>query len=119
VSDLPERAVEQMQHAISDELLRIHGDSYGHGAATARTYILDDVVVCFLDDLELAPNEEFMIEKGLEETVLRMRNQFQQAIGPTYRAAVERATGRTVTSFVSDTKLDPNYAVEIFRLEPR
>jgi uncharacterized protein YbcI len=112
-------SIEQMQEKVSDELLRIHQQSYGHAAASARTYIVDDAVVCFLDDLELAPNEEFMIEKGLEDTVLRMRNQFQQAIGPTYRAAVERAVGRRVTSFVSDTKLDPHYAVEIFRLEPR
>ena len=38
------------------------------------------------------------------------------AIETTFRAAVERATGRRVVSFASVIKLDPNYSVEIFRL---
>jgi len=34
-------------------------------------------------------------------------------------ADIAKATGRRVVSFVSATKLSPNYAVEIFRLGPR
>ena len=39
---------------------------------------------------------------------------YEAAIETTFQAAVERATGRRVVSFVSATKLSPNYAVEIF-----
>jgi hypothetical protein len=41
---------------------------------------------------------------------------YQQAIETTFRAAVERATGRRVVSFASITKLSPHYVVEVFRL---
>lgn len=99
--------------------MRIHGESYGRGAARARTYILENDVVCFLDDVELLPNEEFLIDNGQADTVLNVRSKFQQAIETTFRAAVERATGRRVIAFSSHTQLDPNYVVETFRLEPR
>jgi hypothetical protein len=33
-------------------------------------------------------------------------------------AIVERATGRTVVSFVSHMNIDPLYSVELFRMRP-
>jgi uncharacterized protein YbcI len=108
-------AVEQQ---LSRELLGIHTESYGRGAGRARVHILDDMVVCLLDDLELLPNEEFLIGAGHGHAVIDVRGQYQQAIETTFTAAVERATGRRVVSFASITKLDPNYVVELFRLGP-
>lgn len=34
------------------------------GAKAAKTYVNDDVVVCFLDDLELLPSEAYLISRG-------------------------------------------------------
>jgi hypothetical protein len=51
--------------------------------------------------------------------VRELREHFQQAIQSTFRAAVERATGRRVIGFASHVQLDePRFAVEVFRLEP-
>ena len=109
---------DEVQDALATELLRIHRDSYGTGAGVATAYFTDDAVIVFLDDLELQRSEEFMIGAGEGQAVVEVRNHYQQAIETTFRAAVERATGRRVISFVSATKLDPNYAVEVFRLAP-
>jgi uncharacterized protein YbcI len=109
---------QQVEHALGQELLHIHEDSYGKGAAKATVHQVDDTVLVFLDGLELQRAEEFLVDSGHEETVIQTRSQFQQAIETTFSAAVERATGRRVTSFASVTKLDPNYACEIFRLAP-
>jgi uncharacterized protein YbcI len=117
VPDSPDLDVERMQHALARDLLKIHEDSYGRGAGRVRVHILDDAVVCFLDDLELLPNEKTLIDAGDGDPVVHMRMRYQQAIEATFRAAVERATARRVISFASITKLSPNYAVEIFRLE--
>jgi uncharacterized protein YbcI len=77
-------------------------------------------VIVLLDGLELLPNEEFLISQGHEEVVASVRTQFQQAIAPTFRAAVERATGRRVIGFASHIQVDePRFMAEIFRLEPR
>ena len=118
MSDFPDTA--QVEQELSEELLRLHCESYGKGASESHVYIHDDLVVCMLDNLELLPNEEFLVQSGMGEGVIEVRSRYQQAIETTFRAAVERATGRRVTSFASITKLEPNYVVEIFRLgEPQ
>jgi uncharacterized protein YbcI len=103
---------------ICREILAIQRDSYGHGAANVSAHLLDDTVVVILDGLELAPSEEFLISDGQPDAVITIRNQFQQSIAPTFKAAVERATGRRVIGVASQQQLDePRFAVEVFRLE--
>lgn len=103
---------------LGGELLEIHKEAYGHGAGKVSVNFVGDSVVVFLDELELQRSEEFLIENGKAELVLQTRSAFQGRIEATFRAAVERATGRKVVSFASTTKLDPNYCVEVFRLAP-
>ena len=108
-----------LEAELGAELVQLLLESYGTGAGDVRVLFGEDAVVAFFDDLELQKSEEFLIARGHEESVLAARSSFQQAIEATFRAAVERIIGRRVTSFASLTKLDPNYAVEIFRLAPR
>jgi uncharacterized protein YbcI len=122
----PERAedrlgppsAEEVQAEISREILRIHEESYGKGAAQAHAFLGEDYVVVVLDDLELLPNEKFLVEHGRHETVVQVRTQYQHAIQATFRAAIERATGHRVIGFASSTSMDePRFVVETFRLE--
>jgi uncharacterized protein YbcI len=115
---MAEQRERQVQEAIADELLRIHEESYGKSAGRVQVLLSDDAVVVFMDDLELQRSEEFLVESGDPDSVIEVRGRYQRAIEATFSAAVERATGRRVNSFSSVTKLDPNYIVEIFRLEP-
>ena len=109
----------EVGEAILRDLLRIHEETYGKGATSAKTLVSEDLVVVMLDDIELQHNEQFLVGAGEAQAVIEVRGRYQQAIETTFRAAVERATGRRVVSFASVTKLDPNYIVEIFRLAPR
>ena len=102
---------------ISREILRIHEESYGNGAGKALTLMGEDFVVVVLDDLELLPNEKFLVERGRDDTVTQVRAQYQLAIQSSFTAAVERATGRTVVGFTSATSVrEPRFAAEIFKL---
>jgi uncharacterized protein YbcI len=107
-----------MEEEIRREILAIQRDSYGRSAASATAHLLDDLVVVLLDELELLPSEEFLIQAGRQEAVTSVRDQFEQAIGPSFRAAVERATGRRVVAFTSHLQIGtPCFSVELFRLE--
>jgi uncharacterized protein YbcI len=111
-------SAEEVRNEISREILRIHEESYGNGAGNAHAYIDDDFVIVVLDDLELLPNEKFLVDHGKQETVLQVRTQYQHAIQASFRAAIERATGRTVVGFASTTSVDaPRFVAEIFKLE--
>jgi uncharacterized protein YbcI len=111
-------SVGEVQEEICREILRIHEESYGNGASKAHAFLDDDYVIVVLDNLELLPNEKFLLDHGRQETVIQVRTQYQQAIQASFRAAIERATGRMVVSFASTTSMDePRFAAEIFRLE--
>jgi uncharacterized protein YbcI len=111
-------SAEEVRDEIAREILRIHEESYGKGAAGAQALIGEDYVVVVLDQIELLPNEKFLIDHGKQETVVQVRTQYQHAIQASFRAAIERATGRTVVSFASTTSVDePGFVAEIFKLE--
>jgi uncharacterized protein YbcI len=108
----------EVQAEISREILRIHEESYGKGATAAHTYVGNGYVVVVLDDPELLPNEKFLLDNGEHDTVVQVRTQYQHAIQASFRAAVERSTGRRVVGFASSTNFDEHrFVAEIFRLE--
>lgn len=109
---------EAIENELGEELLKIHVDSYGVGAASTKVLVDGDAVVVFLDGLELQQSEMLLIQGGYADSVIAQRSDFQRAIEHVFRAAVERVSGRRVVSFASITKLDPTYSCEIFRLAP-
>jgi uncharacterized protein YbcI len=104
---------------IADSLHRIYEESYGRGAEHAKAAVMGDFIIVVLDGLELMPNEELLIRSGQRDAVSQVRHQYEGAIQDTFRAAVERATGRKVIGFESTTSIEePRFMVEVFKLEP-
>lgn len=109
---------QEVRDEISREIQQIYAESYGRGAGKSYALIGDGWVVVVLDELELLPNEEFLVENGKDDSVAHVRTQYEQAVQAPLRAAIERATGRSVTGFASTTNVHhPRFAVEIFKLD--
>ncbi len=106
-----------IERGISDELARIHVHSYGQEPLSIDTYMLDDAVLCVVD-VELLAHERLLTEHQHGAEVVATRSAYEDAIGSTFKAAVERMTGRKVIAFLSSTNLDPPFMVEFFRLAP-
>ena len=106
-----------MRSAISQAIVRIHAEHYGKGATQAKTYAWDDLVVTILRDV-LTTAERTLIEVDKAETVRSVRTTFQFTMEATFRAAIERLTGRRVLSFMSQVDPQNGLGVEVFVLEP-
>jgi uncharacterized protein YbcI len=104
--------------AISNAITRLHREHYGRGATTVRTIMQRNFVVCFLEDI-YTPVERTLIDAGRLEAVRETRTIFQDAMGPTFKDAVEGATGRHVIAFMSQVHFDPDMAAEVFVLDPQ
>jgi uncharacterized protein YbcI len=103
---------------ISDEIAAIHRQSYGEAVDSIQTYLHDDAVVCVLD-IALLPSERTLLDHDRgQDSIRRLRREYQEAIAPTFAAAIEHMTGRRVVGFVSETHIDPPFSVEFFRLAP-
>jgi uncharacterized protein YbcI len=118
VSSLPPPAIDgAVRSAISQAIVRIHADAYGKGATQAKTYVWDNLVVCVLRDV-LTVAERTLIDVNRADAVREMRTTFQFSLEKTFRASVERLTGRRVLSFMSQVDPVNGLAVEVFVLEP-
>ena len=106
-----------LRSAISQAIVRIHAEHYGKGATQAKTYAWDDLIVTVLRDV-LTTAERTLIEVDKAETVRSVRTTFQFTMEETFRAAIERLTGRRVLSFMSQVDPRNGLGVEVFVLEP-
>ncbi len=117
---LRDPALTRLAQDAAEEVHRIHLEAHGVGAEKARgDFFGESTLIVFLDEIELLPNEEFLLSRGHADAVMDSRSRFQEAVGERFIAAVERATGRRVETFNSITNLEQRrFAAEIFTLEP-
>jgi uncharacterized protein YbcI len=102
---------------ITRGLVRLHTEYYGKGPTKARTYMVNDTVVCLLYG-GFTTVEQTLIEEGNSEAVHDMRHSFQTAMEERFTHVVQDATGRKVVAYLSQIHSSPDIAVELFVMEP-
>ena len=102
--------------AISTKIVSILRDHYGRGPMKAKTYVMDDLVVCVLRNGFIAI-EETMMQQGREQEVLEMRHDFQRMMGERYKQEIEKLTGRKVVAFLSQAHVHPDITLEVFFMD--
>ncbi len=102
---------------ISRAMVALFKEAMGRGPGRARTYIEDSLVVTVLHDT-MTKAERTLKDENLEDHVRSLRRIFQGTFRDEAIATVERSTGRRVLAFLSDHAVDPDYAIEVFVLEP-
>lgn len=103
--------------SISTGLVRLHSRYYGKGPTKAKTYHVNDTVICILRG-GFTTVERTLIDDGNVEAVYQIRRSFQQAMESQFTAVVESAVERKVIAYMSQVHQGPDLAVEIFVLEP-
>ena len=104
----------ELLSAISTSIVALLRDHYGRGPMKAKTYALDDIVVCVLRGSGFTPIEKTMMDSGEPEGVVAMREDFQRLMARRYRELIEDLTGRKVVAFLSQAHVDPDITLEIF-----
>ena len=102
--------------AISTKIVGILREHYGRGPMKAKTYVLDDLVVCVLRN-GFTPHEKTMIDQGEPDRVVEMRHHFQRMMGMRYKEEIEELTGRKVVAFLSQAHVDPDITLEAFVMD--
>lgn len=111
-----DQAVAGVLAGITGDLVSLHSEYYGKGPTTARSYMVDDTVISILEG-GFTTVEATLIADGKSDVVDGMRRSFQSAMESRFREVVERATGRRVIAYLSQTHTDPDLAVELFVLD--
>jgi uncharacterized protein YbcI len=102
---------------VSTALVGLHKEYYGKGPTKAKTFLVDDTLVCLLHG-GLTVVEKTLIAAGRAGAVHDVRQSFQAAMKEPFIRLVEEVTGRKVVAYLSSIHTDPDIAAEIFVLEP-
>ena len=104
----------QLLAEISTTVVGILRDHYGRGPMKAKTYALDDIIVCVMRGSGFTPLEQTIMDSGEPNRVVEMREDFQRVMASRYKDAIERLTGRKVLAFLSQALVEPDITMEIF-----
>ena len=104
----------QLLAQISTTVVGILHDHYGRGPMKAKTYALDDIIVCVMRGSGFTPLEQTIMDSGEPDRVVEMREDFQRVMADRYKTAIEDLTGRKVVAFLSQAHVEPDITMEIF-----
>jgi uncharacterized protein YbcI len=103
--------------AISDGMVGLLKEFYGHGPTRTKSYYQDDLVVCVLRG-GFSRVEETLLDGGRGHAVIQQRMEFQEVMRDRFAEVIERATGRRVIGFMSGNQQHPDLMCEVFVLGP-
>jgi uncharacterized protein YbcI len=106
----------QLAAAISNAIVGIHSKHYGKGPTKAKTYLIDDTVVCVMQDV-FTTVERTLIDADKGELVRDVRTTFQYTLRDEFIDAVHEIVGRRPRAFMSQIDCNADMAVEFFLLE--
>jgi uncharacterized protein YbcI len=101
---------------ITNRIVALMREHYGRGPIKAKTYVLDNLIVCVLSD-GFTAIEKTMMEGGEPDRVLEMRRDFQRYMKVRYSEMVQELTGRKVLAFLSQVHVEPDLTVEMFLMD--
>jgi uncharacterized protein YbcI len=113
----PPRAHGDVLTAISDGMVGLLKEFYGHGPTRTKSYYSDDLVVCVLRG-GFSRVEQTLLEGGRGTAVIEQRMEFQELMRDRFEQIIEDATGRRVIGFMSGNQQRPDMMCEIFILAP-
>jgi uncharacterized protein YbcI len=101
---------------ITNRIVAFMREHYGRGPIKAKTYVLDNLIVCVLSD-GFTAIERTMMEGGQSDRVLDMRRDFQLLMKQRYSEMIESLTGRKVLAFLSQAHVEPDLTIEMFLMD--
>jgi uncharacterized protein YbcI len=101
---------------VTNAVVQLHRSHYGKGPTRSKSYFLDDVLMCVMQDV-FTTVERTLIDAGEAASVRDTRLAFQDAMADRFTDAIERIVGRRVLGFTSQVLTDEDIAIDVFVLE--
>ena len=109
---------DELLASVTEAMVELHERYHHRKPATAKTQLMGgDLLACVMGGV-YTDVEKTMIELDHHNIVAETRSAFEQAMRDKFVGAVEQLSGRRVLTFMSDSNVGPDLAVELFVLAP-
>ena len=103
--------------SITVAMVQLHRRFYGKGPTEAKTYAINDTILCMLKGGFTTVEKTLMADGKIDE-VENIRRSFQKTMKERFVEVIESTLGRKVIGYMSQINADPDVAIELFMLEP-
>lgn len=105
------------QQAISTRIAQIYKTAYGRGPTKIAAYLLPELVVVLIEDLNTQA-QGTLLDAGQDEHVETSHRRLYESMASDMSTAVEGVLGRTVRGCVAGFNARLNAATTTFLLDP-
>jgi uncharacterized protein YbcI len=115
---MPETTISSsdVRSTISNALVSLYKEYYGKGPTKAKTYVLEEAVICILQG-GMTQAEKTLADEGKPETVRDVRQSWQDVMEERFKTVVEEAVQRRVESYIGGVDPNSDASAEVFLLE--
>jgi uncharacterized protein YbcI len=106
----------ETRNAISNALVSLYKEYYGKGPTKAKTYLLDEAVVCILRG-GMTQAERTLADEGKPDSVREVRQSWQQVMEERFKSVIEETLGRRVEAYIAGVDPEGDASSELFLLE--
>jgi uncharacterized protein YbcI len=103
--------------SITVAMVQLHLRFYGKGPTEAKTYAINDTILCILKG-GFTTVEKTLMADGKFDEVESIRRSFQRTMKERFTEVIESTLDRRVLGYMSQINVDPDVAIELFLLEP-
>jgi uncharacterized protein YbcI len=103
--------------SISTAIVQLHRRWYGRGPTEAKTYAVDDTILCILKG-GFTTMEKTLMADGKGDEVESIRRSFQETMQEQFVGVVQETLDREVIGYMTQVHTDPDVAIELFLLAP-
>ena len=109
----------KLEASISNKMIAFQREQLGRGAESAKTYIIDDMIIVRLQGVLTAAEKQLARQDKGKALVKEMRYQLEEIIRPQLEILVEEITGVKVKSLHSDISTKTGERLDVIILESK
>lgn len=109
----------KLEALISNKMIAFQREQLGRGAESAKTYILDDMIIIRLKGVLTAAERQLASKEKGKALIKEMRYQLEEIIRPELEAVIEEVVGIKVVSLHNDISTKTGERIDVIVLEEK
>lgn len=107
----------EIEALIASRMIQFQREQLGRGAESARTYIIDDMIVIRLKGVLTAAEKQLARDEKGKSLVKEIRYQLEEIIRPELEKLIETITNRRVISLHNDISTKTGERIDVIILD--
>ena len=109
----------KMEALISSKMISFQKEQMGRGAESAKTYIIDDMIIIRLKGVLTAAEKQLAMQDRGKRLIKEIRFQLEEIMRPQLEEMIEELTGTKIVSIHNDISTKTGERIDVIIIEDK